>query len=166
MQTHKCAQNHQKRLWALYKRKSKIKASVSKKWNELQCANLRWPSWVSQNSANMVQGFSATFSCLPFSKRNKQTIAIFRSQLHIEYIISFNLWNRVRIWMFPSYLFRRWTLFKEIDLWKLYFLTIYFFAGESAGTKYSDPKVCKSFLLACCPHDILAATVSFKHHLP
>jgi len=30
--------------------------------------------------------------------------------------------------------------------------------GESAGTKYSDPKVCKSFLLACCPHDILAAT--------
>jgi len=32
------------------------------------------------------------------------------------------------------------------------------FAGESAGTKYSDPKVCKSFLLACCPHDILAAT--------
>jgi len=34
------------------------------------------------------------------------------------------------------------------------------FAGESAGTKYSDPKVCKSFLLACCPHDILAATNS------
>jgi len=32
--------------------------------------------------------------------------------------------------------------------------------GESAGTKYSDPKVCKSFLLACCPHDILAATNS------
>lgn len=26
--------------------------------------------------------------------------------------------------------------------------------------KYSDPKVCKSFLLACCPHEILSSTVS------
>ncbi|KAF3425171.1 hypothetical protein E2986_04138 [Frieseomelitta varia] len=24
--------------------------------------------------------------------------------------------------------------------------------------KYSDPKVCKSFLLACCPHEILSST--------
>merc|ERR1711915_332068 len=24
--------------------------------------------------------------------------------------------------------------------------------------RYDDPKVCKSFLLACCPHEILAAT--------
>lgn len=26
--------------------------------------------------------------------------------------------------------------------------------------KYSDPKVCKSFLMACCPHEILSSTVS------
>jgi len=30
--------------------------------------------------------------------------------------------------------------------------------GESNSTKYDDPKVCKSFLLACCPHEILSAT--------
>nr|XP_006822739.1 PREDICTED: putative RNA-binding protein Luc7-like 2-like isoform X3 [Saccoglossus kowalevskii] len=31
--------------------------------------------------------------------------------------------------------------------------------GESKLTvKFSDPKVCKSFLLNCCPHDILAST--------
>jgi len=30
--------------------------------------------------------------------------------------------------------------------------------GETNSVKYNDPKVCKSFLLACCPHEILAAT--------
>jgi len=30
-------------------------------------------------------------------------------------------------------------------------------AGVS-GTKFDDPKVCKSFLMACCPHEILAST--------
>lgn len=30
--------------------------------------------------------------------------------------------------------------------------------GETQSIKYNDPKVCKSFLLACCPHEILAAT--------
>eukprot|EP00092_Neocalanus_flemingeri_P001622 GFUD01001730.1.p1 GENE.GFUD01001730.1~~GFUD01001730.1.p1 ORF type:complete len:356 (-),score=110.41 GFUD01001730.1:626-1693(-) len=30
--------------------------------------------------------------------------------------------------------------------------------GETNSIKYDDPKVCKSFLLACCPHEILAAT--------
>jgi len=30
--------------------------------------------------------------------------------------------------------------------------------GELSSTKFSDPSVCKSFLLKCCPHDILAAT--------
>jgi len=35
--------------------------------------------------------------------------------------------------------------------------------GETVSTKYNDPKVCKSFLLACCPHDILAATVRSRH---
>ncbi|KAL2732848.1 putative RNA-binding protein Luc7-like 2 isoform X1 [Vespula maculifrons] len=28
--------------------------------------------------------------------------------------------------------------------------------------KYSDPKVCKSFLLACCPHEILSSTGIFS----
>ncbi|KAK2588188.1 hypothetical protein KPH14_004227 [Odynerus spinipes] len=28
--------------------------------------------------------------------------------------------------------------------------------------KYSDPKVCKSFLLACCPHEILSSTFYFQ----
>lgn len=30
--------------------------------------------------------------------------------------------------------------------------------GELSSTKFSDPNVCKSFLLKCCPHEILAAT--------
>jgi len=30
--------------------------------------------------------------------------------------------------------------------------------GEKSGTPYDDPKVCKAFLLDCCPHDILSAT--------
>jgi len=30
--------------------------------------------------------------------------------------------------------------------------------GESGPVKYNDPKVCKSFLLGCCPHDILSQT--------
>lgn len=30
--------------------------------------------------------------------------------------------------------------------------------GEKTGTPYDDPKVCKAFLLDCCPHDILSAT--------
>jgi len=30
--------------------------------------------------------------------------------------------------------------------------------GEVGSIKYSDPKVCKSFLMNCCPHEILAAT--------
>ena len=32
-------------------------------------------------------------------------------------------------------------------------------AGVS-GIKFDDPKVCKSFLMGCCPHEILASTVS------
>lgn len=34
--------------------------------------------------------------------------------------------------------------------------------GESSryNVKFTDPKVCKSFLLGCCPHEILASTVS------
>jgi len=30
--------------------------------------------------------------------------------------------------------------------------------GESKGMKFSAPEVCKSYLLGCCPHDILSAT--------
>eukprot|EP00088_Acartia_fossae_P027661 TRINITY_DN28401_c0_g1_i6.p1 TRINITY_DN28401_c0_g1~~TRINITY_DN28401_c0_g1_i6.p1 ORF type:complete len:327 (+),score=82.41 TRINITY_DN28401_c0_g1_i6:165-1145(+) len=30
--------------------------------------------------------------------------------------------------------------------------------GEATGLQFNDPSVCKSFLLKCCPHDILAAT--------
>jgi len=34
--------------------------------------------------------------------------------------------------------------------------------GESSryNVKFTDSKVCKSFLLSCCPHEILASTVS------
>lgn len=41
---------------------------------------------------------------------------------------------------------------------------IFWFLGENdrAALKFSDPKVCKSFLLECCPHEILASTVSVK----
>lgn len=35
------------------------------------------------------------------------------------------------------------------------------FLGEPQyAIKFSDNKVCKSFLVGCCPHDILATTVS------
>jgi len=30
--------------------------------------------------------------------------------------------------------------------------------GEATTTTFDDPKVCKAFLLDCCPHDILSAT--------
>merc|ERR1719309_662430 len=30
--------------------------------------------------------------------------------------------------------------------------------GPSSGYKFTDSKVCKSFLKACCPHEILAST--------
>lgn len=38
------------------------------------------------------------------------------------------------------------------------------FLGENNKfqVKYSDSKVCKSFLLACCPHEILSSTVSIS----
>ena len=29
--------------------------------------------------------------------------------------------------------------------------------------QFDDPRVCKSFLLGCCPHDILASTVSILY---
>ncbi len=33
-------------------------------------------------------------------------------------------------------------------------------AGEGiGGIKFEDPKVCKSFLYSCCPHEILQSTV-------
>ena len=35
------------------------------------------------------------------------------------------------------------------------------FSGEPQNAiKFSDSRVCKSFLVGCCPHDILATTVS------
>ena len=37
-------------------------------------------------------------------------------------------------------------------------LDIFSVAGESTTTRYDDKIVCKSFLLDCCPHDILSAT--------
>lgn len=40
-------------------------------------------------------------------------------------------------------------------------------SGENKNTmKFSDGKVCKSFLIGCCPHDILASTVSAVHGRP
>ena len=42
---------------------------------------------------------------------------------------------------------------------------IWFILGDSSSykVKFDDPRVCKSFLLGCCPHDILASTVSDIH---
>lgn len=45
----------------------------------------------------------------------------------------------------------------------MYFDSVYFFAGEKKSkfnVKFDDRSVCKSFLLGCCPHEILSATVS------
>jgi len=38
---------------------------------------------------------------------------------------------------------------------------MYDFAGENSkyNVRFDDSRVCKSFLLGCCPHDILASTV-------
>lgn len=37
---------------------------------------------------------------------------------------------------------------------------VWFILGDSSSykVKFDDPRVCKSFLLGCCPHDILAST--------
>ena len=37
--------------------------------------------------------------------------------------------------------------------------------AAAKGLKFTDPRVCKSFLRACCPHEILASTVSHLHLL-
>lgn len=78
----------------------------------------------------------------------------------------------------PSVLFERWRqltkkgLFKTVCIkilqvqaceycWSIVdsmWLTI---LGENSKykVKFDDPRVCKSFLLGCCPHDILSSTV-------
>lgn len=53
-----------------------------------------------------------------------------------------------------------------MGLWKIDFSTYppYFWPISGETTKYqvkfNDQKVCKSFLLGCCPHEILTSTVS------
>ena len=51
---------------------------------------------------------------------------------------------------------------KNIQLWH----TIMVFGGVnrfySVSTKFKGRDVCRSFLLKCCPHEILNATVSTK----
>ncbi|XP_015378266.1 PREDICTED: putative RNA-binding protein Luc7-like 2 [Diuraphis noxia] len=39
--------------------------------------------------------------------------------------------------------------------------------GETSRyqVQFNDPKVCKSFLLYCCPHDILASTVHILYRM-
>jgi hypothetical protein len=42
-------------------------------------------------------------------------------------------------------------------------VSLLLFTGPDAnpnGVKFTDHKVCKSFLYGCCPHEILASTVS------
>jgi hypothetical protein len=47
-----------------------------------------------------------------------------------------------------------------------FFIDVRVFSGEnSSQVKFSDSRVCKSFLVGCCPHDILATTVSISFHL-
>ncbi|KAF0770563.1 Uncharacterized protein FWK35_00004807 [Aphis craccivora] len=40
--------------------------------------------------------------------------------------------------------------------------------GETSRyqVQFNDPKVCKSFLLYCCPHDILASTIGLGSSNP
>lgn len=43
----------------------------------------------------------------------------------------------------------------------MYLKKLSVFLGEPEfAMKFNDNKVCKSFLVGCCPHDILATTVS------
>lgn len=42
----------------------------------------------------------------------------------------------------------------------MYFDVVNVFAGEKkTDVRFDDRSVCKSFLLGCCPNDILSATV-------
>ena len=63
-------------------------------------------------------------------------------------------------------------LFTE-KIGQIYSQSMYFFdfvnlfVGEKKSkfdVKFDDRSVCKSFLLGCCPHDILSATVSITAH--
>lgn len=49
-----------------------------------------------------------------------------------------------------------------------YFYNLYI-TGEEESQKeklhYTNPRVCKSFLLKCCPHEILAQTVRLRKYL-
>lgn len=53
-----------------------------------------------------------------------------------------------------------WTM--AINQRKQFIVFFNLFTGETSRyqVQFNDPKVCKSFLLYCCPHDILASTVS------
>lgn len=44
----------------------------------------------------------------------------------------------------------------------MYNLDVFLGENNKFQVKYSDSKVCKSFLLACCPHEILSSTVSIS----
>jgi len=48
-----------------------------------------------------------------------------------------------------------------------YFYFVKLFVGEKKSkfdVKFDDRSVCKSFLLGCCPHDILSATVCTAYY--
>lgn len=61
------------------------------------------------------------------------------------------------------------SLWYLLSIFLLYLIPVHCLSlsGENKNTmKFSDGKVCKSFLIGCCPHDILASTVSAVHGRP
>lgn len=67
-----------------------------------------------------------------------------------------------------------WTLTRSTGSHNYTVFDMWIFVGDASRCqmKFDDPRVCKSFLLGCCPHDILSSTVgtvwvhySFQIHL-
>jgi len=61
-----------------------------------------------------------------------------------------------------AHVFSEFLAVKQTHSLSVYFDFVHLFPGEKKSkfdVKFDDRSVCKSFLLGCCPHDILSATV-------
>lgn len=114
----------------------------------LKCS-LYWKEWFYQRKLGINQGF----------KRKSET------QVNLKDIVE-AIFIDLRIHYIHKYKLRfivvniRW----DFNISNTKFSS-YFISGETGRNqiKFSDTRVCKSFLLGCCPHEILASTVSVSY---
>lgn len=52
-----------------------------------------------------------------------------------------------------------WIAENKLFIWEANMRAFILGEEEKIAIKFDDPRVCKSFLLGCCPHEILASTV-------